>query len=67
MESYLEYKVSVKLMALRVKVNTSKLMLKNQAVVGEYAAKKGITAAICHFKWNRQLLNLKLAWRGTGG
>ena len=32
---------------------------KEQATIGEYAAKNGIAAAICHFKRNGEFQNLK--------
>ena len=30
-----------------------KLKAKDQATIGEYTAKNGIAAAICHFSWNK--------------
>ena len=38
-----------------------KLTAKDQATIGEYAAKNGIVAAICHFRQREQFPNLKEA------
>ena len=36
-----------------------KINAKERATIGEYAAKNGIAAAICHFKRNGEFQNLK--------
>ena len=67
MESFLEYKVSVKVMALRVKVNTSKLMLKSELLLGSMQQKMVLQPPFVISSGMDKLLDLKLALRGTGG